>query len=209
MQVITAGQELLNVKFEGAFDVGVIKESYGSVYIVQEVCRLACIRSGVTSTRKDLLTIGKEFNVRDLVKEVVDQQGARYMSFLSHFASGFQETRLEMYKWLLYPIIAASPDKLDDGFKYADLKRALRDRHPQGEDLNAGNLTQALQSTASLQVAKDIKPIILDYDQTNNRLNVVDRGFVIWLNNQNKDDLLEQIGLPKDAAPGQGELPIK
>ena len=51
-----------------------------------------------------------------------------------------------------------------------------------GEELNPGNITQALQSTASLQVKKDIKPIILDYDQTNVRLNVVDKSFfLIWL----------------------------
>jgi hypothetical protein len=74
-----------------------------------------------------------------------------------------------MYKWLLYPILAAGPEKLEEGFKYADLRRAMKDHHPLGEDLNLGNLTQALQSTASLQVAKDIKPIILDYDQTNSR----------------------------------------
>lgn len=59
-----------------------------------------------------------------------------------------------------------------------------------------GNLTQALQATASLQVRKDIKPIILDYDQTNLSLNVVDRGFLIWLDNQNRNELLEMAELP-------------
>jgi hypothetical protein len=207
--VVQEGERLLNVKFDGLFTIAAIKESYGSVYIVQEVCRLACIRSGVTQTQESPKAIGATFNVRDLVKEVVDQQGGRYMSFLSQFAEGFQQTRLEMYRWLLYPIISAAPEKLDDGFKYSELRRALKERHPQGEELNPGNLTQALQSTASLQVAKDIKPIILDYDQTNARLNVVDRGFVIWLNNQNKNELLEELGLPAESSDkAQGALPI-
>lgn len=115
----------------------------------------------------------------EVVKEVVDQQGGRYKSFSSQFASGFQETRLEMYKWLLYPILAATSQKLEEGFKYADLRRAMKEHHPLGKQLNLGNLTQALQSTASLQVAKDIKPIILDYDQTNSTLDAADRGFAI------------------------------
>jgi chromosome segregation and condensation protein ScpB len=72
----------------------------------------------------------------------------------------------------------------------------MKEHHPLGETLNLGNLTQALQSTASLQVSKDIKPIILDYDQTNSRLNVVDRGFVIWLQNQDKSELFEDLELP-------------
>lgn len=97
----------------------------------------------------------------------------------------------------MHPLLVASPEKLEEGFRYAELRRALESKHPQGEELNPGNLTQALQSVASLQVKKDITPIILDYDQTNLRLNVVDRGFVIWLNNQNRKELLEELGLPQ------------
>jgi hypothetical protein len=113
-----------------------------------------------------------------------------------------------MYKWLLYPILAADPKKLEEGFTYAELRRALRERHPSGESLNPGNLTQALQSVASLQVAKDIKPIILDYDQTNTRLNIVDRGFVIWLTNQKKEALFEDLGLPIPSEQTQQPLPL-
>lgn len=142
------------------------------------------------------MQIGAGLATRNIVKTVVDQQGGRYRSFLSQFASGFQETQLEMYKWLLYPILAADPEKLEEGFSYADLRRALKEHHPRGKALNLGNLSQALQSTASLQVSKDIKPIILDYDQTNTRLNVVDRGFVIWLQNQDKPSLFDSLDLP-------------
>ena len=142
------------------------------------------------------------------MKEVVDQQGGRYRSFLSQFASGFQETRLEMYKWLLYPILTAEPEKLEEGFKYAELRRAMKEHHPLKEGLTLGNLTQALQSTASLQVAKDIKPIILDYDQTNSRLNVVDRGFVIWLQNQDKGELFGDLELPPQLNSDQLDLNI-
>ena len=101
-----------------------------------------------------------------------------------------------MYKWLLYPILEATPQQLEDGFKYADLRRSMSAHHPQGQSLNPGNLTQALQSAASLQIGKDITPIILDYDQTNSVLNVVDRGFVIWLQNQDKAELFDEVGIP-------------
>jgi hypothetical protein len=44
---------------------------------------------------------------------------------------------------------------------------------------------------ASLQVGKTaIKPIILDYDETNRRRNVVDRSFLIWIQHQDRDELL-------------------
>lgn len=101
-----------------------------------------------------------------------------------------------MYKWLLYPILVADEDKLQKGFKYSEIRQALEAKHPSGEGLNPGNLTQALQFVASLQVQKNIKPIVLDYDQTNLRLNIVDRGFIIWMQHQDRMDLLKSAELP-------------
>jgi hypothetical protein len=176
-----------------------IKESYDSVYIVQEACRQACAREGIHSTQETTNEVGRNLDVHEIVKQVVNEQTGRYMAFITQFAEGFQETRLEMYRWLLLPILTAGPTKLEKGFKYAELRRALQDHHPLKQDLNPGNLTQALKSAASLQVAKDIKPIILDYDQSNLRLNVVDRGFLIWLEQQDTNNLLEIAGLPYNA----------
>ena len=194
LEVINDGAALINVQFDDDFKDELIELSYNSVYIVQEVCRKACIEEGIESTQDEPQTVGARADVRSLVKNVVDQQTGRYVSFITQFAGGFQETRLEMYKWLLYPILKASSEKLENGFSYSDLRKALRANHPVGEDLNIGNLTQSLQSTASLQVTKGIKPIILDYDQTDRYLSIVDRGFVIWSAHQNTDELLEMAG---------------
>jgi hypothetical protein len=194
-KVVEDGAALLNIQFDENFIKSVFKESYDSVYIVQETCRQACIDDGITETQGDFKVTGKDVDVRKMVKDVVDQQTGRYVSFITQFADGFQETRLEMYKWLLYPILTAETSKLEEGFSYADLRKSLQDKHPVGKELNLGNLTQSLQSTASLQVKKDIKPIILDYDQTSRRLSVVDRGFIIWMDHQEGGDLLEMAGI--------------
>jgi hypothetical protein len=67
--------------------------------------------------------------------------------------------------------------------------------HPRKDSLNVGNLTQALQSAASLQSKKDIMPIIIDYNQTSRRMNIVDKGFLIWLQHQDVDDLLKDLAI--------------
>lgn len=87
-------------------------------------------------------------------------------------------------------MLTASTKELEQGLTYRHMRDVLRQHHPEGIALNLGNLTQALQATASLQVKKEIKPIVLDYDQTDLRLNVVDRAFLIWLDNQSRKDLL-------------------
>jgi len=196
LQVIELGGKLLNVTFDRGFAQRLIEEAKESVFIVQEVCNQACHLDGVHETCDTTREIGRDADVKALVRGVVNQQSGRYNSFITQFADGFQKTELEMHKWLLYPILTSSAADLEQGFKWTPLKEILREHHPAGQNLNPGNLTQALQSTASLQVAKNIKPIILDWDETNRRLNVVDRAFTIWLEYQERSTLLEEVGLP-------------
>jgi hypothetical protein len=195
--VIAAGEALLNIGFARSFKDAVIAGCLDSVYIVQEACYQTCLAKGINFTQKDFTQdVGADLDVPALIRDVVNQQTGRYNSFITLFAGGFQETTLQMYKWLLYPVLTAESDALEEGLTFRYMRDVLRLHHPEGSALNVGNLTQALQSTASLQVKKDIKPIVLDYDQTNLKLNVVDRGFLIWLSNQDKKDLLELADLP-------------
>lgn len=196
LQVIAAGERFLRVRFDDSFRQLVVKRSERSVYVVQEACRRACRRSGVTRTMSVETPIGEGEDVDALVKEIVDEQSARYTSFIQNFAEGFQDTQLQMYRWILYPILTAPIEELRAGLMYANIRKTLQRTHPERDSLNPGNITQSLQSVAGLQVKKDIKPLILDYDTTNRRLNVVDKAFLLWRQHQSTDELLEHAGLP-------------
>jgi hypothetical protein len=196
MEVISVGEALLNISFSDKFKNALLDNCLGSVFIVQESCYQACLASDVHFTCDKRQDVGDGLEVLLVIKAVVNQQTGRYNSFITQFAAGFQETALQMYKWLLYPVLTAGTNRLEEGLGYREMRDVLRAKHPEGRALNLGNLTQALQATASLQVKKEIKPIVLDYDQTNLRLNVVDRGFLIWLDNQNRGELLELADLP-------------
>jgi len=197
-QVISDGAALLNIGFAESLIAGLLEACEDSVYIVQEACRRLCADAGVYQTQQEYVELGADADPRAIVKDVVDQQTGRYMSFLAEFARGFQDTDLEMYKWLLYPVLTCTHDQLREGLRYRFIRQAVESRHPKGTALNPGNLTQALQNTASLQVKKNVKPIILDYDQTNLKLSIVDRGFPIWLRHQDKRQLLKDLNLPSD-----------
>jgi len=195
-QVILKGADLLNVRFAEDFIGRLIAGCQGSVAIVQEVCNRACKAAGVSQTAVIPVDIGDgEVELGALLKAVVDEQGGRYNSFLVQFAAGFQSTSLEMYRWLLYPVLTEPTDDLAKGLALARIRAVLNAVHPQ-KPLNTGNITQALQAASDLQVKKEVKPIILDYDETNLRLNVVDRGFLIWREQQDRADLLARVELP-------------
>jgi hypothetical protein len=194
-EAIDTGAALLGVSFAAPFTAALIVLARESIYVVQEVCRRACLEAGVRHTRDDNPLIGANLDVDELVKKVVDEQSARYDGFLSAFADGFQETELQMHKWILYPLLTTNVDRLNRGLKYRDIKPILREKHPRERELNSGNITQSLQSSASLQVKRNIMPIIIDYDQSTKTLYVVDKGFLIWLHHQDAAELLDDIGL--------------
>ncbi len=201
-EVIAAGESLLKIQFDERFKQELVTGCFDSVSVVQETCHRACEIAGVAGVQSSKRVIEHDVSASDLIREVVYQQSARYNTFISNFAEGFQVSELEMYKWLLAPVLLADPEVLEEGLSYNSIRSRVDAHHPRAP-INPGNITQALQSTASLQARFNIKPIILDYDQTKRRLNVVDRGFLIWLKYQNRSDLLMSAGLPADLVPEQ------
>ncbi|WP_202945116.1 hypothetical protein [Methylomonas methanica] len=195
-QVISAGEALLNISFTKGFKNELLDSCYESVYIVQETCHQCCLREEVHRTQQEQREIGNNVNCSEIINYVVNQQGGRFNSFLTQFSEGFQDTTLEMHKWLLYPILISDVEHIEKGFRQAEIRNILQQTHPRGSELNSGNVTQSLQSASSLQIKKDIKPMILDYDQTNLRLNIVDKSFQIWLSRQDRNELLDLVGLP-------------
>lgn len=196
-QVISDGEALLNVSFANEFKNELLDSCYESVYMVQETCHQCCLQEGVYKTQQEQREIGSDVNCSDLMDRVVNQQGGRFNSFLTQFAEGFQDTTLEMHKWLLYPVLTSDIAHIEKGFRQSEIRNILQSVHPRRAELNSGNVTQSLQSTTSLQIKKDIKPMVLDYDQTNLRLNIVDKSFQIWLSRQDRNELLDLVGLPE------------
>jgi glycosyltransferase involved in cell wall biosynthesis len=195
-KLIDDGEYLLNISFSNQFKDELIKESLQNVYVVQEVCYHICIENNITETNKGEQLVLDCSHLDKYIDQVVSQHSGRYSKFISTLVEGFQPTELEMYKWILYTIIVAEEEELDNGLRRSVINDLIIQKHPRGVDLNPGNLTQALTSVASLQVRTGITPIIIDYDSTTKKINIVDKGFIIWLHNQNQAEILTDSGLP-------------
>ena len=197
-KVIQKGEDLLNIRFKESFTSEAIEASSGNVYILQETCHRACNESGIRKTvAGERRLIGDGLNARSLVAGIIQEQSGRYNTFITNYANGFQETTLAMHKWLLYPILTSSVEELSKGLTYRSIRLKITSVHPQGKNLNPGNITQALKAVSSLQLSKSIQPIILDYDESNLTLHIVDKGFLIWLSMQDRNELLSTVGLPE------------
>jgi hypothetical protein len=198
LEVISAGEALLNVQFSGEFKSGLIESSFQSVYIVQEACHRACADAGAMETRDQLQIVETGKPAVGYVQDIVREQSGRYKSFLQNFALGFQTTDLEMYKWVLYPILTGDIKQLEKGLTYRAIRESIESRHPEGRRLKPGNLTQALQQLSNLQIKKNFKPFVVDYDSANLLLSIVDKGLLVWLGTQDRKELLDLVDLPTE-----------
>lgn len=197
-EAIRVGEQHLNVEFSDGFVSSLVSSCFDNIYVVQEVCLQACLKAGVTHRGDRVIQIDEPRDAGLLIAEVVDKQSARFGDFLTNFATGFGQTSLEMYRYLLVPVITSQASELEGGLHYRTIRRRLARVHPQGANLNAGNVTQALKGVARLQVQQGVKPLVLDYDQSLKRLNVVDRSFLLWLGQQDRAELLEMIDIPSE-----------
>lgn len=188
----------MNITFSSEFKEQLLQGCSDNVYLVQEACQRICYENEITETQIDNKVIGNGDDAKRLMQEIIREQSGRYNAFITNYANGFQETTLEMHKWLLYPIISATKEELTEGLSYRSIRLKLADKHPRGNELNPGNLTQALKAVVSLQLSKSIQPIIIDYDESNLKLHVVDKGFIIWLSVQDKNELFDMADLPHD-----------
>lgn len=194
-EVLTAGEAVLNIQFEQKTAEEIIRESSGTVSLLQEACFRICESEGVLETQTEHKMIGSGVDVRAFMKDIVNDQAGRYQAFITNFAEGFQQTDYDMYRWIMYTILSVDYNQLESGVRRNTFSKVIKDSHPVGKKLNEGNITQALQSSASLQVTKNIRPIIMDYDQTTRVMNVVDRSFLIWLALQDRNQLLAEVGM--------------
>jgi len=205
-EVIKEGEALLNIEFDATFREKLLERSFESVHIVQEACRKTLRSEGVFQTQEHLRNVAVDRDALEVVSEVVAEHQGRYSGFLMNFADGFQQTELEMPKWVIYALLSCPVDKLEEGLRLRQIAKIIKTSHPRGNDLNNGNITQILNVAGSLQNKKNIRPLVIDYDGTNRNLHVVDKGFLIWLSSQSKDELLDELGLPKSYTDNEPEF---
>jgi hypothetical protein len=224
-KVIEIGTSLLNVRFAEEWIDSIVDESFNNVCFVQEACYRLCKAVGIKGTviidpikktkrgyfdeNDDYIDTSDEHdyrfylhkdsaNLKSIVTKITAEHSGRYKAFLIHFSDEICGTDHEICKWILYPLLNAEGDELGIGLPLDKIMQLITNKHPRGQELSIKDLIRVLKSCSDIQAKKNIKPNIIDYDETEEKLNVVDKGFIIWLEHQQKKNLLLSIGLPTD-----------
>lgn len=193
--IITTGEQLLNVHFPEDVRWAILLAAQGNVGILQETCYRLCEDQNITHTCEVSVNVGSAEEVTAIVQELAREQSGRYHNFLTQFIEGLVKSELEMYRWIAYVIINSSSSDLRRGLKAFEVFTRMQLVHPYRERLRFNNVLQAIKNIGKLQHLKKVQPVILDFDSSANLLRIVDSGFTLFLDSQDKQKLLEAIGL--------------
>ena len=193
-KVIETGEALLNITFPEPVKAELLLSAQRNVGILQETCYRLCETADVYTTQETVKEVGTPEEVDEIVKEIADEQRGRYQNFLTQVGEGFQKSELEMYRWLAYTLITATPPELKAGLKAKTIFGRIKEKHPFRDRLQFNNVLHVLGNVGRLQHKDQVQPIILDFNSNNNTLRIVDSGFILYTEAVEEKDLLELIG---------------
>lgn len=190
-EVISEGERLLNVSIDETISDDLVQSCFESVAIVQEACGRICTDAGVERTAEINKDVGSGISAPELVKKIVLEGAGQFEDLVVNMSGGFTTTALRMYYWIMACVLDAKIDALRRGIHLSDINTYVKDRHPY--EYQMASLTNALNAMRSLQGQKNVRPIILDYDAVNRRLEIMDRSFLIWKNVQTDQEIADLI----------------
>lgn len=196
--VITQGERLLNIRFDEGFTRQLLDSCFNSVWIVQEVCYLACLEAGVQTSQPSMRKIGTSQIADHLITKVIDSQSVQYLHFIKAFIQNADASARDIYRWLLAIILVADPARLEEGVHLHEMHDFIVESDRE-EFISESSIEYFLGNHLSwYQINKlHLNPIILDFDRTRKCVTVTDRGFLIWLDSRDRDSLLDDADVPR------------
>lgn len=192
-EIIYAGEPLLHIHIKEDARERAISLSRGNVGLFQEICYRICEKNEIWFTQENQKEIGSVEQVDGIVRSIAKSKSSRYKNFVNKFSEGLNDTKLEIYKWIMYCVITESIERVYLGLTLRDLFKKIKEHHPESATLQRTTLIQGLERIDKVQHKHKLQPRIFAY--SNETLKIVDPNFMVFLESIDSADLLEGIGL--------------
>lgn len=199
-QVIKKGSRLLNINME---DIAcqIIDSSFDSVGVLQEICKETCLGVGLRETADSLQKIDQVGFNKAISKKLEDYSG-RHIRSLEALATPTQSTTREGEVALFIPyyfvsiLLTVGFEDIVGGIKRDVLHDKINQLHHREDGVRPGDISNFLHTIIQLQIRKNIRPPLFDYDRNIKTLRVIDSTFYFFLRHADKDKILADIPKP-------------
>jgi hypothetical protein len=194
---------LLNVDFSVVKNQ-LIRDSFDSVGVVQEICKHCCQNAGVNSTAPNTVIISQE-NLDLALKTKAEEYGVRHVRNFEAFVDIARRTSNQSGKpSLAFPyyfirlLLTQNFNNIEKGLSRAVLLEEIRKIHHRANDVRSGDLGKFLHNLTEHQIAKKIQPPFVDYDRGGKVLKIIDSSLYFFLKHCNRAEILDDIPNPID-----------
>ncbi len=200
-KVIEKGQNLLNVDFSNVKDQ-LIEQSFDSIGVVQEICKLCCLTAGVDETSPSRVSI-EQHHLDESMRKKANEYGVRHIRNFESFVDVRVRVSAQSGKpSLAYPyyfirlLLSYDFDEIQRGLTRGALLEAIREIHHRPDDVRSSDLGQFLHNLTQHQISKGIQPPFVDYDRGGKVLKIIDSSLYFFLKNCDREEILADITNP-------------
>jgi len=200
-RVIEIGENLLNVDFSGV-EERLIADSFDSVGVVQEICKLCCLNAGIEETSEQTVSIqGKDLDMS--LEQKANDYGARHIRNFESFVDIRVRTSTQSGKpSLAFPyyfirlLLTHEFEDIQKGLSRATLLEEIRRIHHRPDDVRSGDLGQFIHNLTQHQISKKIQPPFVDYDRGGKIMKIIDSSLYFFLKHCDREEILADIPNP-------------
>lgn len=200
-KVITTGSQLLNVDFSNVKD-RLISDSFDSVGVVQEICKLCCINAGVQSTAREVVTITDD-HLNQALEQKAKEYGVRhirnfesFVDILVRMSNQSGKPSLAFPYYFIRLLLTKDFDDIHRGLTRATLLEEIRRIHHRPGDVRSGDLGNFLHNVTRHQISKKIQPPFVDYDRAGKIMKIIDSSLYFFLKHCDRKEILEDLPNP-------------
>ena len=178
-RVLDKGGTALDIRFTQAFKDNALNLCYSNVGILQKLTLETLDQAHIKAKQKPPIHFHNDEALHSAALFYADQLNPLYQQFARAVAEGIR-TRKDstgIYAHAMAVIMAATDSKLIRGLNVDEIHEIAHAKQPR---IQKGNLKAILEKIESLQVDKDGRGLILDYNETNGDVTVVDRQLLLY-----------------------------
>jgi len=201
LRAIEKGEKLLNVDFSNVRNQ-VVDESFNSVGVVQEICKICCLEAGLKATSPDTIYITNE-HFEFSKRKKADEYGVRHIRNFESFADVRVRISSQSGKpSLAYPyyfirlLLTHDFDEIHNGLSRSQLLEEIRRSHHRPSDVRSSDLGKFLHNITQHQIAKHIQPPFVDYDRGGKTLKIIDSSLYFFLKHCDREAIFADIPNP-------------
>ena len=201
LKVIEKGSKLLNVDFSN-IQAKLIKCSFDSVGVVQELCKQCCIAAGVTETNDFTIEITEE-HLKSALETKAGEYGGRHIRNFESFVDIARKTSNQSGKpslafpfYFIQLLLKSDLENIEQGLSRSSLLEGIRRVHHRPDDVRSGDLGAFLHNITQHQISKRIQPPFVDYDRGSKLLKIIDSSLYFFLRHCDRDAIFADIPHP-------------